>query len=278
MKLLFLGTGQDAGVPQINCYCSNCQKARNHHLLRRLGPSLALYNERDQYCYFFDASPDIKIQIDMLKKNATSLFFKSRFPVQGIFLTHAHFGHVSGLWSLGKECMNANKVTTYCSEKMDTFLRKHHPFSHLVEQQNIVPNIMKPRVKYPIEDFKIECFNVPHRNEYADTVGYFITANLRILYLPDIDYWTEQTIIMIEKADIAIIDGTFYTRQELSDIDKVPHPPIQESIELLRSIDTEIYFTHFNHTNPILNEAGNERKYAIENEYKIAFDGLIIDI
>jgi pyrroloquinoline quinone biosynthesis protein B len=83
---------------------------------------------------------------------------------------------------------------------------------------------------------------------------------------------------MIEKADIAIIDGTFYTRQEISDIEKVPHPPIQESVELLRSIDTEIYFTHFNHTNPILNEAGNERKYAIENEYKIAFDGLIIDI
>jgi pyrroloquinoline quinone biosynthesis protein B len=278
MKLLFLGTAQDAGVPQINCYCENCQNARKHPTLHRLGPSLALYNESNQYCYLFDASPDIKRQIDMLKANAKSLFFSSIFPVLGIFLTHAHFGHVSGLWYLGRESMNAHKVTAYGSEKMSAFLMKHHPFSHLIEDQNIVPYIMKPRVKYPIEDFKIECFNVPHRGKYTDTVGYFITSNLRIVYLPDTDFWNEESIIMIEKADIAILDGTFYSRNEIADIDKIPHPPVDETIELLKSIDTEIYFTHFNHTNPILNEASEERKKATENDFKIAFDGLIIDI
>ncbi|NHJ38852.1 MAG: MBL fold metallo-hydrolase [Asgard group archaeon] len=278
MKLLFLGTAQDAGVPQISCYCRNCMIAREFPSLRRYGPSIALYDEKKLFCYLVDASPDIKDQIDLLKESSSILFETSKkFPVSGIFLTHAHFGHISGLWSLGKECLDAKKIKTYCSPNMYNFLSKNHPFQDLVVRDNIELIEIKQRVKHPIEDFKVEIFSVPHRNENADNVGYFISHDLKIVYLPDLDYWTEESIIMIEKADIAIIDGTFYSRNEISRYEDVPHPPIKESMELLKSIDTEIYFTHFNHTNPILRETTVARRKVEMEGFKVAYDGYIID-
>jgi pyrroloquinoline quinone biosynthesis protein B len=278
MKLLFLGTAQDAGVPQISCFCKNCMMAREYPSLRRYGPSIALFDEKKLFCYLIDASPDLKVQIDSLKANSPVLFeTSSKFPISGIFLTHAHFGHIAGLWSLGKECIDAKKTKVYCSDKLNQFLLKNHPFQHLIVRENIDPITMKTRVKYPIEDFKIESFSVPHRNEFADTVGYNITHDLKIVYLPDLDYWTEEAIIMIEKADIAIIDGTFYSRTEINGIEEVPHPPITESMELLKNIDTEIYFTHFNHTNPILRETTVARKKAMMSGFKIAYDGYVLE-
>jgi pyrroloquinoline quinone biosynthesis protein B len=137
---------------------------------------------------------------------------------------------------------------------------------------------MKINHKYPIEDFRITAFQVPHRNEYADTVGYVIECNKKLLYLPDLDYWTDDLIKLVESIDIALIDGSFYSKDELPGRDDVPHPPIKETMELLDPTKTEIYFTHFNHTNLILKRVGKERKETLEKGFKIAFDGLKINI
>ena len=74
-----------------------------------------------------------------------------------------------------------------------------------------------------------------------------------MIYLPDLDYWNAEIIDLVAKVDIALVDGTFYTKKELPRMDTVPHPPIEESTNKLIGLSTEIYFTHFNHTNKILN-------------------------
>ena len=277
MKILILGSGQDAGVPQINCDCENCADARTNLENRRLGPSIAFYDKEKEYCYVIDASADLKEQVEYIKKEIPKVKNQERLPISGIFLTHAHFGHCSGLWSLGKECCDAKELMVFCSAKMSEFLKNNHPFHHLFERKNLTLFSMKLNFEYPMEDFTIKAFNVPHRDENADTVGYLIEHKKDIIYLPDLDYWTEELIELIDSVDIAIIDGSFYSKDELPRLDEVPHPPLIETIEKFKDSKTEIYFTHFNHTNPILKENSKERKEILKRGFKIVHDGLIID-
>lgn len=278
MQVLILGSGQDAGVPQISCDCSNCSQTRKNPKLKLLGPSIALLDLEKKYCYLIDASPDIKQQIESIKEILPKVKTQETIPISGIFLTHAHFGHVSGLWLLGKECIDTQEITVFCTSKMSEFLTNNHPFSHMLTRKNLCLSEMKKNQIYPIEDFRVTSFQVPHRDEYADTVGYIIEQNKKLLYLPDLDYWTEELIKLVESVDIALIDGSFYSKDELPGRDDVPHPPIKETINLLDPNKTEIYFTHFNHTNLILNEKGNERKEILEKGFKLVFDGLKIKI
>ncbi|HUU77937.1 MAG TPA: MBL fold metallo-hydrolase [candidate division Zixibacteria bacterium] len=278
MKVLILGTGQDAGVPQIGCLCSNCQQSRINPSYIRLGPSIALLDKTESYCYIIDASPDIKQQIEIIRKEITSTKRNGALPISGIFLTHAHYGHCSGLWELGKECISERDLPVYCTVKMKSFLENNHPFNHLILDNNIIPKSQKIGEEKSIRDFKISSFEVPHRNEYTDTVGYIINRKKSLVYLPDLDFWTDEIIEIISEADIALIDGCFYSKNELPRRSLVPHPPIIESLELLRDTDTEIYFTHLNHTNKVLFEKSKERKETEKKGFKIAYDGLIIEI
>ncbi|HUT80288.1 MAG TPA: MBL fold metallo-hydrolase [Candidatus Bathyarchaeia archaeon] len=278
MKILFLGTAQDAGVPQIGCNCQNCFEAKNNNKARRFGPSIALYDELKEFCYVFDASPDLKYQVNILNKHVKKVKNQSNLPISGIFLTHAHFGHIAGLWSLGKECIDTKQIQVFCSNKMSEFLKTKHPFDHLLDRGNLVLFSMNNEFEYPLENFRIKAFQVPHRNEYADTVGFIIAASKSILYLPDIDRWTNEIIEKIANVDIAIIDGTFYSKQELPNLQEVPHPPIEETIEILGNLKTQIYFTHFNHSNPILDLKSEERKRVLEKGFLIADDQMVIDL
>ena len=278
MQIVILGSGQDAGVPQISCNCSNCSQARKNPEAILLGPSIALLDSEKEYGYLIDASPDIKRQIELITEIIPKVKTQETIPISGIFLTHAHFGHVAGLWSLGKECIDTHGITIFCSAEMSEFLTNNHPFSHMLHRKNLILSDMKVNQKYPFEDFWITSFQVPHRDEYADTVGYVIERNKKLLYLPDLDSWTDDLIRLVESVDIALIDGSFYSKDELPGRDDVPHPPIKETMVLLDPTKTEIYFTHFNHTNLILNRECKERKELLEKGFKIAVDGLKIDI
>ena len=60
------------------------------------------------------------------------------------------------------------------------------------------------------------------------------------------------------KVDVALIDGTFWSSDELSgrSQSEVPHPPVTETLDRLgprQEGDPEIVFIHLNHTNPLHN-------------------------
>ena len=44
-------------------------------------------------------------------------------PLDGIFLTHAHVGHYTGLMYLGKESVAARGVPVYGTRRMGQYLR-----------------------------------------------------------------------------------------------------------------------------------------------------------
>jgi len=93
-----LGTGQDAGKPQIGVHSDPAWADPSQSAL---AVSLGLIDRSAEARYIFDASPDMKHQLYWLDQ----LDDGRGFALDGIFLTHGHMGHYLGLAHLGREAM-----------------------------------------------------------------------------------------------------------------------------------------------------------------------------
>lgn len=260
VSIIVLGTVQDAGSPQLGCKKDCCKDLFEQPNYRRKVVSLGLVDSPNKKKYIFEASPDFVSQAELMTHYG---FLDDKEVPDGIFLTHAHIGHYTGLMYLGKEAMNSNEVPVYAMPKMKKFLTENGPWSQLVSAKNIVLNDLINETELDLtSNIKIIPFTVPHRDEFSETVGYKIIGPKKsALFIPDIDKWGkwEKDIIKeIAKVDYAFIDATFFDGEEINnrDISEIPHPFIIESMELFKDLSKEekskIYFFHFNHTNPVL--------------------------
>ena len=277
-SLIILGTIQGAGLPQINWDKTCCEKLHLHSGPNRKVVSLGFVDTENKEIYIFEATPDISSQLANLSEFEN--FSASDIPT-GVFLTHAHIGHYTGLMYFGKEATDASNVPVYAMPKMKDFLEKNGPWSQLVNDKNIVLIELNKEEKIAVNsNLTIIPFIVPHRDEFSETVGYkIIGPNNSALFIPDIDKWQkwEKDIIKeIENVDYAFLDATFYSRDEILDreISEIPHPFVLESMEHFKDLSPEnkskIYFIHINHSNPIL-DPGNSKTGLIEKEgYHVA--------
>jgi len=274
-----LGTGQDGGVPHVACYCENCTHARENPAAVRRGPSLGLYDPAGGTSYVIDASPDFSEQLDMLRAVADRTAKGKRFLPDGIFLTHGHFGHYWGLGYLGKEACSPQGLPVYCTAEMAGYLRANRPFSDLVERGNISLTELTPGMPVRLSPhLAVTPLAVPHRHDATDTVGFMVEGeHKRLLYIPDMDDYTEAIVAAVTAADIALLDGCFYATEELPNrnIKEIPHPFIPYSMERLQHLSdgTAIYFTHFNHSNYLLRPDGEARKNLSAKGFRMANDG-----
>tara|TARA_B100000768_G_scaffold36614_1_gene35263 strand:- start:334 stop:1299 length:966 start_codon:yes stop_codon:yes gene_type:complete len=278
VEINILGTVQDGGMPHLGCKKSCCkdyfEKGFSKKRVVSLGISDYLYNKN----YLIEASPDISIQLnDLLDKESKTL--------DGIFITHAHIGHYSGLTNLGREVSNTSNVPLYLMPKMQDFISSNGPWDQLVKLKNVeLKSLFHEKEEKLTENLTIIPFKVPHRDEYSETVGFkIIGPNKSALFIPDIDKWNKWEISikkLISKVDYAFLDGTFYDSKEINnrDISEIPHPFIIESLELFKDLKesdrNKIYFIHLNHTNPLLNSKSQEYQHVVSNGYNVAFEGL----
>ena len=265
-----LGVAQDAGHPQIACDKSCCAETEGH-----LVSSLALV-DGDQV-WLLDASPDLPEQLRRVDDRLT-----------GVFLTHAHMGHYTGLVHLGREAMGARDVPVYGTARMGDYLRDNGPWSQLVELGNIQLNPLEDGVGVPVGSFTVTPFTVPHRDEFSDTVGFFVEGpSGSLVYLPDIDKWERWSTPVeawIAKADVALLDGTFYSGAELPgrDMSEIPHPFIVESIERFQTLPeaerAKVHFIHLNHSNPALDPASEAARAVKAAGHHVAAEGTRYDL
>lgn len=260
--MVILGAAQDGGYPHIGCTRNCCHKAWENDTLHEFVVSLALADPAGGKWWLFEATPDIREQIQLFHEKTGWQF---PYLPAGIFVTHAHIGHYTGLMLLGREAMNASKIPVYVLPRMKTFLENNGPWSQLVAIGNIDLKLMKPDEEIHFEGrFQVLPFLVPHRDEFSETAGFIIkTSGLSWLFIPDIDKWEkfEQDIVaMVESVDYALLDATFYSADELPgrDISTIPHPMVTETMSLFEKepIETrnKVVLIHFNHSNPLLND------------------------
>lgn len=278
VSLIILGTVQDAGSPHVGCTKICCENLFLEPNDARKVVSLGIVDSDYKKKYLFEATPDISKQIKALKNYDVSI--DGEIP-DGIFLTHAHIGHYSGLMYLGKEAMNSKAVPVFTMPKMKSFLEDNGPWSQLVNNNNITLKEISETTELRLTPhLTITPFTVPHRDEYSETVGFTISGpNKKVLFIPDIDKWNRWDISIIEsisQVDLAFIDATFYDGEELEnrDITKIPHPFVIESMALFKDLSpiekAKIYFIHLNHTNPLLDKKSEAYKKVLKNGFHVA--------
>ena len=278
--LKVLGTIQDGGIPHMGCSKECCS---NYFLSKksRIGvSSLGVSNLKHNTNYIIDATPNINFQLIDLIGNADP-----SKKLNGIFLTHAHMGHYAGLLNFGRESLNSKNIPLYLMPKFYNFILNNGPWNQLVELNNIKLNKIYNGEKVILHNnLSFTPIQVPHRDEYSETVGYVIEGiHKKALYIPDIDKWAkwEVSIVeMIKNVDYAFLDGTFFDEKEINnrDISEIPLPFIIESLKLFKELDepekSKVYFIHLNHTNPVLNSESSEYKKVISAGFNIAKTGM----
>ncbi len=282
-SLIILGTIQDAGSPHIACKKECCRELFINPDKDRQVVSLGLVDNKHGKKYLFEATPDISTQMKSLVRDDIQ---NTNELVDGIFLTHAHMGHYTGLMYLGKEATDAKEIPVFAMPIMKKFLETNGPWSQLVSNNNIALTQLENEEPVSLTPgIQVTPFIVPHRDEYSETVGYTIKGpNKTALFIPDIDKWSKwnkNIIEEIKKVDYAFLDATFYSGTELNnrDISQIPHPFIIESLDTFNELDAternKIIFIHFNHTNPILDLTSTEAKHVLDKGFKI---GRIYDV
>ena len=278
--LTVLGTAQDAGFPQADCRKQCCSKVWGNPSLRRSPACLALYDASENKYWLFEATPDIKFQMNRFQK----IHAESSPELAGIFLTHAHIGHYTGLMHLGHEVMGAKGVPVYAMPRMHDFLTQNGPWSQLVSFKNIELKKLAGDSLIQLTDrFAVTPFRVPHRDEFSETVGFKIQSPERsAIFIPDIDKWEKWERNIIDetaKVDLAFLDATFFKNGEIPgrNMSQIPHPFVEESMQLFKnqpaSEKQKIRFIHFNHTNPILQPDSKAKQEVEAKGFGIAAEG-----
>ena len=202
--------------------------------------------------WLVDASPHIGRQLDGLRSQFADVEFS------GLLLTHAHIGHYLGLAFLGREALNSRLLPVWCTPRMAAFLKHNQPWQQLVSLENIEIHEVSPGNPIPLSEHVTALpISVPHRDELSDTVAWRLRgAEASLVYCPDIDAWEGEILHWIRECDIALLDGTFFTSDELPTRDRreIPHPPIEDAVERLDTLGTIIRFIHFNHSNRLLGD------------------------
>ncbi|MEO1228916.1 MAG: MBL fold metallo-hydrolase [Myxococcota bacterium] len=253
---IVLGVAQDAGVPQAGTPPGPAWTPER----RRLPTCLGLVEPSTGRRWLFEATPALPEQLADLDAAAPP---RGPAPdLAGIFLTHGHMGHYTGLLHFGHEAMGAPKVLVYGMPRMRALLRDNEPWALLLRLGHVRLEGVEDGIRLGPE-LKVEAFLVPHRDELTETVGYVVTGPRRKLaFVPDIDKWRrwgpDRLRKLVQRVDRAYVDGTFYADGEIPGraMADIPHPFMQETLQTMSKWKTEerekVRFIHLNRTNPAL--------------------------
>jgi pyrroloquinoline quinone biosynthesis protein B len=280
--ITILGIAQDAGYPHPYCGKVCCEAVVQGKEQRKKVTCLGIVDRETQQVFMIEATPDFTEQERILRGYLSD---KTK-SISGIFLTHAHIGHYTGLMYLGREAMGAKEIPVFAMPKMKAFLTDNGPWSQLVSLKNIMLTpLYSDSIVAISKNISIKPIVVPHRDEFSETVGFIIYGkNKKVLFIPDIDKWHKwqrKILDEVKGIDIALLDGTFYKNGEIPnrDMSEIPHPFIEETIGLFKDSPdkSKIRFIHLNHTNPILRQTA-EREAILKQGFGVCKEGDVITL
>jgi pyrroloquinoline quinone biosynthesis protein B len=253
--------------------------------LRRRATSIAVIDRAHGKKYLFDATPDIREQLFDLHGSAPD----GDYVLDGVFLTHAHIGHYTGLMHFGREAAGTARVPVYAMPRMKEFLSSNGPWNQLVRLENIeLIGLTDAKAVELGADLRVTPFLVPHRDEYSETVGFRIDGpNRSAVFIPDIDKWTlwdTDVRDVVRSVDYAFLDATFFRDGELGgrDMSRIRHPFVSESMQLFEELDREdrarVIFIHMNHTNPLLFDGSPEQAEVEQRGFRFAREGMRLEL
>ncbi|MFE2516590.1 pyrroloquinoline quinone biosynthesis protein PqqB [Streptomyces mirabilis] len=276
LKVVLLGTAAGGGFPQWNCACALCAAARDGKLPARTQESVALSgNSRDWW--LLNASPDIRTQLTTTPALAPGPGPRDT-PVRGVLLTDAEADHVAGLTVLrggaGLKVYAAPPVLATLAPLRD-LLDRYAPWEWadslteggfvlsgglVVTAHPVGPKAPKYVAGPAPDDRWVTAYRI------EDLAGGGV-----LLYAPCLGAWTPELDDLLASADCALLDGTFYARDEMGTAVRsrggrqaaMGHLPVAGArgslAALARHCGPRRIYTHLNNTNPLLDPDSDAR-------------------
>ena len=275
VEVTVLAIAQDGGHPQPGCLRPCCANITEPHYPVSLG---------------IRSSEGTNLLIEATRNLGDQFTIWGQTKVDHLLLTHAHLGHVDGLGLFGREAIAARDIELHVSDDMYHLIDRT-PQWNLMVQQGVfnIRTFTAGDVVFSQGELSIEAVRIPHRAELSDMHAFIIRGPSKsLLFLTDHDTWNETLTVhdcssireLLAKlnVDIALIDGTFWSEDELAGRNQatVPHPPVLQTLNMLGSRedgDPDIIFTHLNHTNPLYNRDSEQYAEVERLGWSVAYQG-----
>ncbi|QQZ10406.1 pyrroloquinoline quinone biosynthesis protein PqqB [Heyndrickxia vini] len=304
-----MGTAAGGGFPQWNCACPNCRDVREGApaLTPFLQSSLAI-NANEKDWYLINAGPDVTNQIESFAPLHAGPGIRET-PLAGVILTDAELDHTIGLLSLRE----GSKLTIYGTEAIRKSLHSAFPVFPMLknycawEWQTLYPDSMQEigafgeSVQLMIETVPVSKkpplyiqSNIVDEDRHLDVweaglVFHNIGSGKCFAYFPTLENITPAIEAHLRKADVLMVDGTFWSEDELTrlgaterDARNMGHLPISGlsgTAQKLASFPAERkILTHINNSNPILRKDSRERYTLEQLGFEIAYDGMEVEV
>jgi pyrroloquinoline quinone biosynthesis protein B len=303
LRVVVLGAAAGGGVPQWNCGCEVCRKARAENPeLRSTQASIAVSTDGNHW-FLVNASPDLRQQLIATKQLHPRNGALRHSPIAGVILTNGEIDAVAGLLSMRE----GSPFTIYAHEKVLAILRDNSIFNVLSEKNvkrvaiaidrafepvlpdghpsglEILPFTVSGKGAWYLEgkahpggsDGAGDTLGLRIRDKAGDKYFYFIAACAEV---------TDELKSRLAGAPLLFFDGTVWRDDELiaaglgtktgKDMGHVAMSGSAGAIESLAGLDIDRkIFLHINNSNPALLKGSAERKIAEGAGWQIGADG-----
>jgi pyrroloquinoline quinone biosynthesis protein B len=307
LRVVVLGAAAGGGVPQWNCGCAICVKARGDQPeLRSTQCSVAISADGDHW-FLINASPDLRQQLIATKQLRPKAGQLRHTPIAGVILTNGEVDAVAGLLSMRE----GSPFTIYAHPGVLAILKANSIFNVLSEanvkrQPIAIDEPFEPRLPDGTgSGIEILPFAVPGKvawylrdtslpggrgDEVGDTIGLRIrdkATDKYVFFLAACARVSAQLKARLAGAALLFFDGTVWRDDEMiaaglgqkrgQDMGHIAMSGTDGAIESLAglAIDRKL-FLHINNSNPALLATSEERKALELAGWQIPADGMEI--
>ena len=280
MRIQILGSAAGGRFPQWNCGCGNCVAVRGSTPENkfkgkaRTQAQLALSADGSTW-FLAGASPDLAFQIE----NTPALHPRALrdSPIAGVVFGSCDLDHVAGLLLLRE----LQPLRVYAAPSILRILREENSMFGMLNRVDpqVIWTGMSADAPFPLlsadgKDSGLRC-DVQYlsgrypkyvktdakdlgRDEASAALFFETASGKRLAYVPAVGGLSDALLGKIQDADLLLLDGTFWSDDELIRIQgsgetahQMGHIPIEESLRLLKNVKAgRKMFIHLNNTNP----------------------------
>ncbi|HTT11341.1 MAG TPA: pyrroloquinoline quinone biosynthesis protein PqqB [Burkholderiaceae bacterium] len=306
MKLRVLGSAAGGGFPQWNCNCDNCAGLRSGRIrARERTQSSVAVRGTDPFAWtLVNASPDVLAQLKAAPELQPARAQRDT-AIAGIVLVDGQIDHTTGLYMLRE---STRPLRLWCTDSVYADLTRGNPLLSVlghfcgVDRRRVDPDGVEFRID-DVPDVRWRAHALagkpapysPNREHplRGDNVALEITdaaTGRTAFYAPGLGAMDPRTWQTMQRADCVLVDGTFWTDDEMirrglskksaRDIGHLPQSGEGGMLDWLDRLPaaTRRILIHINNTNPILDEAGSERRELERRRVEVACDGMEIEL